>query len=87
MKLRIWGTREECETVKRLVRPFMKKVQDNGRFYLNRGSTEIGRMYLDFELDYIIDDDVIDAEVSTVDSSEKLALTKQDILLLAKKEK
>lgn len=64
MKLRIWGTREECETVKILVKPFMKKVQDNGRFYLNRGSTEIGRMYLEFELDHIIDENVIDAEIS-----------------------
>lgn len=62
MKLRIWGTREECETIKKLIKPFMKKIQDNGRFYLNRGSTEIGRMYLDFELDYIIDDNIIDID-------------------------
>lgn len=62
MKLRIWGTREECETIKKLIKPFMKKIQDNGRFYLNRGSTEVGRMYLDFELDYIIDDNIIDID-------------------------
>ena len=62
MKIRIWGTREECEKVKKLLKPYMHKVEDNGRFYLNRGSSEIGRMYLDFELNYTIDNDVIDVK-------------------------
>lgn len=48
MKLRITGTREECAAaVEAMIGVFL--VREVSDFYLNRGVTTLGRVYLDVE--------------------------------------